>query len=717
MGSASIVSAVTERRGELIAGRYRLVEPVGQGGMGRVWRGRDETLHREIAVKEILLPPGLDDRQREQMLARMKREARTAARLNHPGIITVHDVVEHHGAPVIVMEFITGQSLADQIRQQGRLSPRRVAEIGIAVLEALAVAHEAGIVHRDLKPDNILLTRGRVVLTDFGIASMADATTALTNTGTALGTPAYMAPEQLEGGPPMPACDLWSLGATLHTAVAGRAPFTATTLTALYVAILTQDPEPTPHAGVLAPALAALLTKDPDQRATLGQARQALTAATQTAPAHTQPEPVRHTPVAPNTRAPAHQLPTLTAQAIAPAVPGRPADPGSRGSRPESAPRSLPQRRVLLLAGLGTLAAAAIPTAFVLADDGAVADMADKVLTGHTRTITSVAFSPDGKTLATGSYGEKAVRLWDVATGRNTSTLTNEITSAAFSPDSKTLATSSTDNTVRLWDVATGRNTRTLTGHTGAVWSVVFSPSGKVLATSGSDDTADLRDVNYTARLWDAATGRNTRTLTGHTGGVWSVAFSPDGETLATRSDDETVRLWDAATGRDTAILASHTGRVEAMVFSPDSKTLATGTADETVWLWDVTTGRNTHTLAGLATGDASVAFSPDSKTVATRGLVDAFQLWDVATGRTTTTLKGHNNSVASVAFSPDGKTVATGSHDSTVRLWDAATGRTITTLTGHTAVVEPLAFSPSGKTLATGSGGSDSTVRLWTLP
>ncbi len=194
--------------------------------------------------------------------------------------------------------------LADQIRQQGRLPPRRVAEIGFAVLEALAVAHAAGIVHRDLKPDNILLTSGRVVLTDFGIASMADATTALTNTGTTPGTPAYMAPGQLEGGRPTPACDLWSLGATLHTAVAGRAPFAATTLTALYVAILTQDPEPTPHVGVLAPALAALLTKDPDQRATLGQARQALTAATQTAPAHTQPEPVRHTPVASDNRAP-----------------------------------------------------------------------------------------------------------------------------------------------------------------------------------------------------------------------------------------------------------------------------------------------------------------------------------------------------------------------------------------------------------------------------
>ncbi|BAJ32297.1 MULTISPECIES: ABC transporter substrate-binding protein [Kitasatospora] len=284
---------MTDGDGTLIGGRYRLIEPVGRGGMGRVWRGRDETLHREVAVKEILFPAGLEDEQRELLLQRVMREARVAAGLNHPGIITVFDVVEHEGAPVIVMEFVVGTSLAATVRDHGRLPAARVAGIGLAVLDALTAAHAAGVVHRDLKPDNILLSGNRVVLTDFGIASITDATMSLTNTGTLLGTPAYMAPEQLDGKPATPASDLWSLGATLHTAVEGEAPFAATTLTALYVAILTQPPRPSRHAGPLTPALLGLLVKDPGLRLTAEQAVRALAAAAQSAPA-APPVPLPH---------------------------------------------------------------------------------------------------------------------------------------------------------------------------------------------------------------------------------------------------------------------------------------------------------------------------------------------------------------------------------------------------------------------------------------
>ncbi|MFE1230889.1 bifunctional serine/threonine-protein kinase/ABC transporter substrate-binding protein [Streptomyces sp. NPDC058745] len=271
---------MTEHNSELIAGRYQLVERIGQGGMGRVWRGVDQQLFgREVAIKEIVFPLGLDDGDRATLLRRFTGEARAAVTLSHPGIITIHDVVEHRGAPVIVMEYIRGQSLAAAIRGEGRLPVRRVAEIGSAVLDALAEAHAARIVHRDIKPDNVLVTKDRVVLTDFGIAHLADATTKLSHSGIVIGTPQYMPPEQLEGKRPTPANDLWALGATLYHAVEGQPPFEAEGLHALAVAILTRPHRPPTRAGGLAPVLDALLAKDPADRPGAAEAAELLASA------------------------------------------------------------------------------------------------------------------------------------------------------------------------------------------------------------------------------------------------------------------------------------------------------------------------------------------------------------------------------------------------------------------------------------------------------
>ncbi|WP_157882166.1 serine/threonine-protein kinase [Streptomyces rubellomurinus] len=305
---------MTAANGAVVGGRYRLLDLIGQGGMGRVWRGWDETLGRDVAVKEVLLPAGVADDHREQLLQRTMREALAAARLNHPGIITVHDVVEHEGAPVIVMEYVTGASLAAVLDRDGALPVRRVAEIGIAMVKALQQAHAAGIVHRDLKPDNVLLMDERVILTDFGIAHMADATTALTRTGAVIGTPAYMAPEQLEGKPPTAANDLWSLGATLYAAVEGEAPFHADTFSALCIAVVTQPPRPMRRAGALAPVLAGLLAKHPAQRLTADQALAALesvlrTGAAPGVPAPTVPAPPLVAHAAPHAAPPGYQAP------------------------------------------------------------------------------------------------------------------------------------------------------------------------------------------------------------------------------------------------------------------------------------------------------------------------------------------------------------------------------------------------------------------------
>ncbi|MFJ9696507.1 protein kinase [Kitasatospora sp. NPDC101183] len=252
--------------GYMVNSRYRLDRLIGQGGMGRVWGGHDANLDRVVAVKELMLPDDLPPEERHELVQRALREARVAARLRHDGVITVHDVVTDGGIPWIVMELIQGSSLAGEIRERGAMDWRRVAELGAAMADALAHAHAAGVVHRDLKPENVLLDGSRAVIADFGIARVLDATTQLTRTGVAIGTPHYMAPEQLEGRDATPASDMWSLGATLYAIVEGRRPFDATTLTALYVAILTQPPAPPSNAGPLAELLKSLLSKDPTRR-------------------------------------------------------------------------------------------------------------------------------------------------------------------------------------------------------------------------------------------------------------------------------------------------------------------------------------------------------------------------------------------------------------------------------------------------------------------
>jgi hypothetical protein len=248
---------------QLIAGRYRVLRAIGRGGMGTVWLCRDQVLGREVAVKQIGALPGESATETKRAM----REARSAAALNHPNAVAVYDVVDHDSRPWLVMEYVEGQTLADEISRDGHLSPQRVADIGAQLAGALARAHERRIVHRDIKPGNVLIDKaGRPKISDFGIAR-GHGDEQLTQVGFITGTPGYLSPELARGGDPHPASDVWALGATLYTAVEGQPPYEPrSNPIALLRAIATERPRPMTHAGVLAPAIDAMMDEDPARR-------------------------------------------------------------------------------------------------------------------------------------------------------------------------------------------------------------------------------------------------------------------------------------------------------------------------------------------------------------------------------------------------------------------------------------------------------------------
>jgi len=267
--------------GRLIAGRYRLLAKLGHGGMGTVWRAKDETVDREVAVKEPRVPDHLSERERANAFERMRREARAAARLDHPSVVNVHDVAVVDGQPWIVMELVQGRSLGDAL-QEGTLGVRETARVGLEVLGALEAAHAAGILHRDVKPDNVMLGRyGRVVLTDFGIAQI-EGETSLTDTGGFVGSPEYIAPERVLGQRPGPASDLWSLGVVLYAAAEGVSPFRRSNTPATLQSVLNSTPAaPASATGPLAETINGLLDKEPSRRPDASRVRRLLEEAVQ----------------------------------------------------------------------------------------------------------------------------------------------------------------------------------------------------------------------------------------------------------------------------------------------------------------------------------------------------------------------------------------------------------------------------------------------------
>ncbi|MFC5253575.1 helix-turn-helix domain-containing protein [Streptomyces nigrescens] len=324
--------------------------------------------------------------------------------------------------------------------------------------------------------------------------------------------------------------------------------------------------------------------------------------------------------------------------------------------------------------------------------------------TGHSGFVNAVAYSSDGRTIATGSE-DRTVKLWDASTHRLLGTLighTDAVTSLAFSRDGRTLASGGNDRTVRLWNLRTQRTTAILSGPTNWVRSVAFSADGHTVAAA----------TGAAVRLWDARSGYRVTDLVGHSAYVVAVAFSRDGRTLASASGDNTVRLWDVAERRTTAVLRGHTEPVRSLAFTPDGHALASGSGDRTVRLWDIGTRRTSAILTGFDDGTATLAFSPDGRTLATGSGDDHVQLWDVKARRRTAVISARVHGTSALGFSPDGHTLAApdSADEGAVRLRDTRSHQTTAAFGGRREAVRSIAFSPDGRLIAT----AGRTLRLW---
>jgi len=704
-------------------GDYELLEEIARGGMGIIYRARQKSLGRIVAVKMLLY----GDQSGKEQAQRFRAEAAAAASLQHPNIVAIHEVNAHEGQPFFVMDFIEGQSLS-QLAAGQPLPAARAARYLKIVAEAIHYAHERGILHRDLKPANVLIDPfDQPRVTDFGLAKTLHRDSELTLSGQVLGSPNYMPPEQAAGkrGLVGRRSDVYSLGAILYHLLTGRPPLVGETLTDTLQEVVNQEPV---SPRLLNPSVPRdletlclkCLEKEPARRY---QTAQALA---EDLDRFLRSEPILARRLGPTARLWrwCRRKPALAGLILALHLVLALGLTGVLWQWRRATVSESLSRQSLYAADMNLA-----QQALEIGNLGRARDLLEAhwpkrgesdlrgfewrylwnscqgdnfyTFVGHSNVVSCVAYSPDGTTLASGSQ-DASVKLWDVATRRLVATLpahAGHVTWLAFSNDGRTLATADEDG-LKLWNSKTHQHVFTLKER--MVARFAFSPVGTLIAIGyGHSIYGDV--IGGSVKLWDYTTHQVVKTFS-EPGP--RLALSPDGNMLATRSGNNSVKLWNVETGREMAKLDG-AGEVSCLSFSSDGRTLAAGNLAGEVQLWKVTTGERL-VLKGHTGWVWGLAFSPDGRRLATGSTDQTVRLWNVSTGKEESKLLGHGSEVWAVAFAPDGQTLATGGKDEMVMLWSTAPKRAEFVLTNVNFLPS---FSPDNKLLATAKFGGPVTV------
>ena len=736
-------------------GDYELLQEIGHGGMGVVHKARQVSLNRIVALK-TLLAGSVED---EIQVKRFHAEAESAAKLQHPNIVEIHETSFHEGKHFFTMDFVEGRSVA-QIASRNPLTPRKAAEYLREVARAVDYAHQQGVLHRDLKPSNILIedATDRPRVTDFGLAKRIEDHSDLTLSGQVVGTASYMPPEQAAGRTMQlgPWSDVYALGATLYEALTGRPPHRGPSTVATLKLVLETEPAPL---RLVSPGMPKdleticlkCLVKEPSRRYQgAGELADDLDRFLQGKPVLARPVGTLERTWLWCRRNPrTATLSTSIILLLLVILMGSPValvrvkssrDDALRHAqaeekqrhRAETNLRRLELERVRSLFAADNAAGALASLAALLRQEHSNTFITEWTVNELTRRnfalpvagpmvhedkVHFVEFSRDGRRLLTASRVNEA-RVWDALSGTlicpplkhgHWAVEQSQFPAgvyplfARFSPDGRRVLTGSVDKLAQVWDADTGQPLGTSISHSNCVTGVMFSPDGSLFVTACRDGTV---------RVWKSDPGEPAGAVLRHAAEVVTVEFSPDGRRLVTASDDRTAQVWDIASGRPVGEPARHSQDVRFATFSPDGSRFATGGADGMVGLWDAATGKALIEPLRHEKQVSMVSFSPSGVWLVTASFDRTARIWNSRTGRPQGKPLAHKSTVRWAEFSPEGERIVTASEDRTARIWDALTGSPLSEPLAHVDAVWCARFSPDGRYVATGC--SDGTARLW---